>query len=127
MARPRSTTSGTAASRLPSAASPGKGPASVALDEALVLAGEMDLPDDPELDEADAAMASGPQGHDEVRDWVVPVASHGQRLDAFLAGQVTVYSRSHLKTLVEEGCVAVAGQPITTPSRKVLAGQHVEV
>jgi len=99
----------------------------VALDEALVLAGEMDLPDDPELDEADATMASGPQGHDEVQDWVVPVASHGQRLDAFLAGQVTVYSRSHLKTLVEEGCVAVAGQPVTTPSRKVLAGQHVEV
>ncbi|MCH8178576.1 MAG: RluA family pseudouridine synthase [Proteobacteria bacterium] len=57
----------------------------------------------------------------------VPVAAHGQRLDAFLGAQITAYSRSHLKSLIEAGCVSVSGQVVSTPSRKVAQGQQIEV
>jgi 23S rRNA pseudouridine1911/1915/1917 synthase len=53
--------------------------------------------------------------------------AHGQRLDAFLAAQVPAYSRSHLKNLIEEGCVLVDAAAQTSPSRKVAAGQSIQV
>jgi 23S rRNA pseudouridine1911/1915/1917 synthase len=63
----------------------------------------------------------------EPASWVVPDTSHGQRLDAFLAAAVPSFSRSHLKHLIEEGCAQVAGTMVTAPSRKVQAGQAVQV
>lgn len=40
---------------------------------------------------------------------------------------VPEYSRSHLKTLIDEGCVQVNGQAATSASRKVLLGQVLNV
>lgn len=57
----------------------------------------------------------------------VPASAHGQRLDAFLGAQITAFSRSHLKTLIEGGCVSVDAQPALSPSRKVALGQCVMV
>lgn len=120
MARTRASTSGTAASRLVS-------PASQAGGAALSLAHSVpDSLDEVELDEVEDVAAEGATVEGEARSWVVPAGAHGQRLDAFLASEVTAYSRSHLKSLVEAGCVQVAGQAVTTASRKVLAGQRVE-
>jgi len=53
----------------------------------------------------------------------VPPQAHGQRLDAFLGAQITAYSRSHLKSLIEDGCVTVAGQGVTQPVLLALALQ----
>ena len=58
---------------------------------------------------------------------LVPAEAHGQRLDAFLGAQITAYSRSHLKSLIEEGLVSVNGAVLSTPSRKVQQGQTVQV
>ena len=65
-----------------------------------------------------AAATSRPEP--EQRTLEVPLSAQGQRLDAFLAACVPEYSRSHLKTLIDAGCVQVNGQPATSPSRKVL-------
>ena len=61
------------------------------------------------------------------RDFTVDESAHGQRLDVFLAAAVPEFSRSHLKHLVEEGCVQVDGQPVSSASRKVQAGQRLDV
>lgn len=66
-------------------------------------------------------------GLERTESLVVPPAAHGQRLDAFLGAQITSHSRSHLKGLIEGGCVLVDGQAQTTPSRKVAQGQRLDV
>ncbi|MFT3856819.1 MAG: RluA family pseudouridine synthase [Aquabacterium sp.] len=63
----------------------------------------------------------------QTRHFTVGESAHGQRLDAFLAAEVPEFSRSHLKTLVEDGCVQVDGKPLNSASRKVQAGQRIEV
>jgi len=63
----------------------------------------------------------------EVIDAVVAAAAHGRRLDVVLAELIPRHSRSHLKTLVEEGAVTVDERPITAPSRKVQAGQRLRI
>lgn len=63
----------------------------------------------------------------EQRELRVAQADHGARLDAFLVHGAGEFSRSHLKGLIEEGCVEVDGRVVTTASRKVQAGQHVRV
>lgn len=57
----------------------------------------------------------------------VALEGHGQRLDAWLSAQIPVYSRSHLKGLIEAGAVQVDGQPVTAASRKVAHGQVVDI
>ena len=52
---------------------------------------------------------------------------HGQRLDAWLSSQIPVYSRSHLKSLIEAGAVQVDGQRVTAAARKVAHGQVVDI
>ena len=47
----------------------------------------------------------------------------GERLDRLLAGQMAGLSRSRLKRLVEEGCVSLAGRPVTDPAFRVKPGQ----
>ncbi|TAK86920.1 MAG: RluA family pseudouridine synthase [Aquabacterium sp.] len=87
---------------------------------------DVDLPDDdwsdipaPEL----VASARVP----ERRVLLVDAAAHGQRLDVFLVTGASEFSRSHLKGLVEEGCVEVDGKVANSASRKVLVGQQVAV
>jgi 23S rRNA pseudouridine1911/1915/1917 synthase len=45
----------------------------------------------------------------------------------FLVAGAPEFSRSHLKHLIDGGCVQVDGKPATAASRKVLAGQKVSV
>lgn len=63
----------------------------------------------------------------ERRGQVVDAAAHGQRLDRVLAVLVPEFSRSHLQGLVEAGEVTLDGQPATVSSRKLRAGQRLEV
>jgi 23S rRNA pseudouridine1911/1915/1917 synthase len=57
----------------------------------------------------------------------VDASLHGQRLDKVVVTMAREFSRNHLQGLIERGHVTVNGQPVTTPSRKVLAGQAIAV
>jgi 23S rRNA pseudouridine1911/1915/1917 synthase len=57
----------------------------------------------------------------------VDIAGHGLRLDKWLVGLAPEFSRSHLQTLIEAGHVVVDGEPSRVTSRKLRAGQRVEV
>ena len=76
---------------------------------------------------SDGEGASGPENDWPRRQAVVPLADRGVRLDAWLAAFAPEYSRSHLKTLIESGCVHVDGAVVETASRKVAPGQCIEV
>ena len=52
---------------------------------------------------------------------------HGKRLDAVLGGMIADYSRSALRTLIDEGQVSVDGTVRTKASFKVSAGQTLLV
>jgi 23S rRNA pseudouridine1911/1915/1917 synthase len=80
--------------------------------------------DDPE-DEAGevAAVEDSP----ERRLAEVGAEAHGERLDRWLTGIAAEFSRNHLQSLVERGCVLVDGKPVTKAAHKLRAGQRVEV
>jgi 23S rRNA pseudouridine1911/1915/1917 synthase len=63
----------------------------------------------------------------ECRAWRVDAAGHAQRLDKVLAQAVPEFSRSHLQGLIAAGEVRVDGATATTPSRKLRAGQQLEI
>ena len=63
----------------------------------------------------------------ERRDAVVSAALHGQRLDRAVVAMAPEFSRSHLQTLIAQGHVRLDGSSVTTASRKVRAGQRLEV
>lgn len=74
---------------------------------------------------ADASALAADAQDVEQRAWVVPEASHGQRLDKELARAVPEYSRSHLQALIQLGVVRVNGLTATTASQKLRVGQQV--
>lgn len=113
--------------------SPRRGPAAGASDQA-----PTDLPQEPSeelaedlsedfADDIGAETTVAAPAEEREASLTVPALSHGQRLDAFLGAQITAYSRSHLKSLIEDGCVTVDGQALMTPSRKVAQGQRLVV
>jgi 23S rRNA pseudouridine1911/1915/1917 synthase len=63
----------------------------------------------------------------ERRAAAVATAFHGERLDKLLVSLAPEFSRNHLQGLIEAGHVRVDGLAQTSASRKVLAGQRVEV
>jgi 23S rRNA pseudouridine1911/1915/1917 synthase len=63
----------------------------------------------------------------ETRRFAVDAALHGQRLDKALVAQAAEFSRSHLQGLVERGCVRIDGLTARAASRRLRAGQTVEV
>lgn len=63
----------------------------------------------------------------EIREAAVAAADHGQRLDKWLVGVAPEFSRSHLQHLIAEGCVRAAGRVLGTASRRVAAGERIEV
>jgi len=63
----------------------------------------------------------------EKRESLVSGDLHGARLDKAVVAVVPEFSRSHLQTLIEGGHVWVGDRPVTTASRKVLAGQRIVV
>jgi 23S rRNA pseudouridine1911/1915/1917 synthase len=63
----------------------------------------------------------------EQREAFVEAAGHGVRLDKWLVQLAPEFSRNHLQSLIERGCVRVNGQPSDSASRKLLAGQRVQI
>jgi 23S rRNA pseudouridine1911/1915/1917 synthase len=61
------------------------------------------------------------------QQWVVEGQAHGQRLDRCLADRITAFSRSHLQQLIEQGHVQLAGRACTQSSKRVQAGQAIDV
>ena len=77
--------------------------------------------DDPgDEDPVDAAQV-------EHRQVVIAVADAGNRLDKVLVGLAGEFSRSHLQSLIEEGCVHLDGRLVTTSSTRVRPGQRLTV
>ena len=80
---------------------------------------------DPELD---ADVPDTPWGEaPECRVAQVPPELHAQRLDKAVVSMASEFSRNHLQGLIEGGHVRVDGVVLTTASRKVQAGQRIEV
>jgi len=63
----------------------------------------------------------------ERRQAIVPATLHGQRLDKAVVAFVPEFSRNHLQGLIERGHVRVDGRVVDTASRKVSAGQALEI
>jgi len=63
----------------------------------------------------------------EVREALVDAGWHGQRLDRWMVDLAPEFSRNHLQSLIERGCVSINGQPAPSASRKLQAGQRVRV
>ncbi|WP_428424216.1 RluA family pseudouridine synthase [Methylibium sp.] len=63
----------------------------------------------------------------ERREGRVESGAHGERLDRWLSSLAGEFSRNHLQTLIEGGQVRVDGQAITSCSRRVSAGQRIEM
>lgn len=57
----------------------------------------------------------------------VDAGGHGERLDRWLTRLAPEFSRNHLQSLVERGCVRVDGKPLDKSAHKLRAGQQVEV
>lgn len=63
----------------------------------------------------------------EVRQVIVPVAGHGQRVDRALADAVPEFSRSYLQQLIELGAVQLGGKPLLKASGRVKAGELLTI
>ncbi|MEO5696928.1 MAG: RluA family pseudouridine synthase [Burkholderiaceae bacterium] len=63
----------------------------------------------------------------ERRQSLVPERLHAQRLDKAVVAMAGEFSRNHLQGLIEDGHVGVDGVVARSASRKVLAGQLIEV
>jgi 23S rRNA pseudouridine1911/1915/1917 synthase len=69
-----------------------------------------------------------PEGDEvEVRTAVVAEASHGERLDKVAVTMAGEFSRNHLQSLIAGGNVCVDGTPVRSASRRVQAGQRIEL
>lgn len=88
---------------------------------------DLEAGDDDVIDSFEAVPGVVAPREPEMRTLEVPLAAQGQRIDAYLASCIPEYSRSHLKTLIDDGCVKANGQVVTSPSRKVAIGQKLEV
>jgi 23S rRNA pseudouridine1911/1915/1917 synthase len=76
-----------------------------------------------DADEAQEPAAEAP----ERRGAVIDGALHGQRLDKAVVALAPEFSRSHLQSLIASGHVSVDGVASNTASRRIRAGQRIEV
>jgi len=81
----------------------------------------------PAEDELGDVEGGGPEGQAEWRRDRVGAAQHGARLDKMLVAMAPEFSRSHLQGLIERGHVRIDAKPATIASRRLRAGQSVEV
>ncbi|MBV8380118.1 MAG: RluA family pseudouridine synthase [Paucibacter sp.] len=67
--------------------------------------------------------------HDEHerRSRAVDMAGQGMRLDRWLVQMAPEFSRNHLQSLVERGCVSIDGRAVRKDARKLRLGERVEV
>jgi 23S rRNA pseudouridine1911/1915/1917 synthase len=63
----------------------------------------------------------------EERAWLLDVVAHGQRIDRLLAERVSEFSRSHLQAVIAQGHVRLDGAVVVVQSRRVRAGQRLQV
>jgi 23S rRNA pseudouridine1911/1915/1917 synthase len=63
----------------------------------------------------------------ERRSATVGIEAHGQRLDRWLVALAPEFSRSHLQQLIATGLVCCDGLVQSSASRRVVAGQFVEI
>ncbi|MEY8875912.1 MAG: RluA family pseudouridine synthase [Leptothrix sp. (in: b-proteobacteria)] len=63
----------------------------------------------------------------ECRHAEVDAAGHGERLDRWLVRVAPEFSRSHLQGLIEAGHVRCGAQVLTSASKKVSAGQAIDI
>jgi 23S rRNA pseudouridine1911/1915/1917 synthase len=73
------------------------------------------------------ADGTGEEAASEWRSFIVDTHEHGQRLDKLLVAHAPEFSRSHLQGLIERGHVRLEAQPLTQSSRRVKAGQRVDL
>ena len=79
---------------------------------------------DPEDDVGDLAAA---EEAPERRVAEVDRAGHGERLDRWLTSLAPEFSRNHLQSLIERGCVTADGKALLKPALRLRAGQRIEV
>ena len=63
----------------------------------------------------------------ERREWLLDSACHQQRIDKTLATLASEFSRSHLQDVIAQGHVALDGVVVASASRRVRAGQRLQV
>jgi 23S rRNA pseudouridine1911/1915/1917 synthase len=63
----------------------------------------------------------------ELREVLIPAASHGERLDRALALAVPEFSRSYLQQLIEAGAVQLNGTVLAKSSARVKAGHALKI
>jgi 23S rRNA pseudouridine1911/1915/1917 synthase len=83
-----------------------------------------------EADDVDTELDLAPEQDGEAvetRCGSIEADGHGERLDKALVRLVPEFSRNHLQTLLAEGHVRLDGQAIQGASRRVKAGQRLEV
>ena len=80
------------------------------------------------LDGAQGEAATAHEGEESERRLAFVDASlHGQRLDKAVVAMAGEFSRNHLQSLIDQGHVSVDGAAACSASRKVRAGQCIEV
>uniref|UniRef100_UPI0032200880 RluA family pseudouridine synthase n=1 Tax=Turicimonas muris TaxID=1796652 RepID=UPI0032200880 len=67
------------------------------------------------------------QETDKKFSFVVSIEEDGERIDKVLSSRYLDFSRSRLKTVIEEGDVLVDGESVSKPKQKLLLGQQVDV
>jgi len=79
------------------------------------------------LDGDDNAPAEPDSLEPERREWLLDEQAHQQRIDKVLAALASEFSRSHLQEVIAQGHVLLDGVAVTTASRRVRAGQRLQV
>jgi 23S rRNA pseudouridine1911/1915/1917 synthase len=79
------------------------------------------------LDSDDNAAAEPDALEPERREWLLDQHAHQQRIDKVLATLANEFSRSHLQGVIAQGHVLLDGAAVSTPSRRVRAGQRLQV
>ncbi len=59
--------------------------------------------------------------------YLVPPEDEGQRLDRWLAAQLSEFSRARIQKLIREGRVRIGGRIVTKPSALVTTGTRIEI
>jgi 23S rRNA pseudouridine1911/1915/1917 synthase len=84
--------------------------------------------DEPDPAGDDEGAAPEPEGLEpERREWQLDETAHGQRIDKVLATLAKEFSRSHLQSVIEQGHVTLDGSVVASASRRVRAGQRLQV
>ncbi|GKS82493.1 RluA family pseudouridine synthase [Acidovorax sp. SUPP1855] len=81
----------------------------------------------PEGEAGTEDLEEGGEASQEIRQFAIGEAQHGERLDRALADQVPEFSRSYLQQLLAQGSVLLNGQAAAKPAARVKAGDVVAV